>query len=131
MLPPGGTDATRAARRAGEEYLLRRGLFRRLSTGELVAPWVNRFAYPFRWYYNVLNAAEYFRQATRLDGTTPDTRMADAIELVRAARQPDGTWLQAYRDPGRVWFHVDVPAGEPSKWLTLYGTRVLRWWDRE
>ena len=30
----GGTEATRAARRAGEEFLLERGLFRRLSTGE-------------------------------------------------------------------------------------------------
>ena len=125
----GGTDATRAARRCGEEYLLQRGLFRRLSTSEPVAPWVNRFAYPLRWSYNVLNAAEYFRQASLIDGATPDPRMADAIELIRAARQQDGTWLQAGRHPGRVWFEVDAPAGEPSKWLTLYGTRVLAWWE--
>jgi hypothetical protein len=127
----GGTDATRAARRSGEEYLLERGLFRRLSTGAPVAPWVAYFSYPFRWFYNVLNAAEYFRQASLLDGATPDPRMADAIELIRAARQPDGTWLQARRHPGRVWFEVDVPAGEPSKWLTLSGTRVLTWWDSQ
>jgi hypothetical protein len=38
-------------------------------------------------------------------------------------------WLQARRHPGRVWFEVDVPAGEPSKWLTLSGMRVLDWWD--
>ena len=125
----GGTGATRAARRSGEEYLLERGLFRRLSTGEPVAPWVDQFAYPFRWFYNVLNAAEYFRRASPLDATMPDPRMAGAIELIRAARQPDGTWLQARRHPGRVWFEVDVPAGEPSKWLTLFGTRVLSWWD--
>ena len=125
----GGTDATRAARRAGEAYLLERGLMRRLSTGELVAPWVTRFAYPFRWFYNVLNAADYFRAASLLDGRPPDPRMADAIEAIRAERQPDGSWLQARRHPGRVWFEVDVPAGQPSKWLTLYGTRVLAWWD--
>jgi hypothetical protein len=127
----GGTDATREARRGGEEYLLTRGLFRRRSTGEPVGPWVDRFAYPFRWFYSVLAAAEYFRRATAHDGTKPDPRMADAIELVRAARQPDGTWLQARRHPGRVWFEIDVPAGEPSKWLTLYGTRVLDWWDSQ
>jgi hypothetical protein len=125
----GATDATRIARHGGAEYLLRRNLFRRLSTGEPVAPWVNRFAYPFRWFYSVLNAAEYFRQAAQLDGATPDRRMADAIELIRAARGPDGTWLQARRHPGRVWFEIDAPAGEPSKWLTLFGTRVLDWWD--
>jgi hypothetical protein len=125
----GGGDATRAARRSGEEYLLGRQLFRRLSTREPVADWVTRYAYPFRWCYNVLTAADYFRQACELDGGRPDPRMAEAIELVRAARQPDGTWLQGRPHPGRVWFEVDVPAGEPSKWLTLFGTRVLDWWD--
>lgn len=125
----GGTDVTRAARRSGEEYLLQRGLFRRLSTGEPVAPWVDRMAYPFRWSYSVLNASDYCRQAALHDGRAPDPRMADAIELIRAARQPDGTWIQGDRQPGRVWFEVDVPVGEPSKWLTLFGTRVLEWWD--
>ncbi len=127
----GGTDATRAARRGGEEYLLQRGLYRRLSTGEPVGPWVDRFAYPFRWFYSVLNAAEYFREAALLDGVAPDPRMASAVEMVRAARRTDGTWLQARRHPGRVWFEVDVPAGEPSKWLTLSGARVLAWWDAQ
>jgi hypothetical protein len=55
--------------------------------------------------------------------------MSEAVERIRAARQPDGTWIQERRHPGRVWFEIDVPAGEPSKWLTLYGTRVLNWWD--
>ena len=59
----------------------------------------------------------------------PDPRMAQAIEIIRSARQPDGTWLQGARLPGRVWFEVDVPEGEPSKWLTLSATRVLAWWD--
>src|SRR6195952_1204639 len=53
QLATGGTAETRAARRAGEEYLLTRDLFRRLSTGEPVAPWAIRFAYPFRWSYDV------------------------------------------------------------------------------
>jgi hypothetical protein len=127
----GGTDATRAARRSGEEYLLQRGLIRRLSTGERVGSWVDHFTYPFRWVYSVLNAAEYFRQASLLspDAAGPDHRMADAIDLIRGAKQPDGTWLQGTSHPGRVWFEVDVPEGEPSKWLTLFGTRVLDWWE--
>lgn len=118
-----------AARRSGEEYLLQRDLFRRLSTSQPVGPWVDRFVYPFRWLYSVLNAADYFRQASLLDGSPPDPRMATAIDMIRAAQQPDGTWLQASRLPGRVWFEVDVPAGEPSKWLTLHAVRVLDWWS--
>jgi hypothetical protein len=125
----GGTDATRAARRGGEEYLLERRLMRRLSTGEPVATWLTQFANPSFWRYDVLHAADYVRSASLLDGSPPDPRMTDAVEAIRAQRQPDGTWLQAGRHPGRVWFEIDVPAGEPSKWLTFLGTRVLRWWE--
>ena len=124
----GGSDALREARRTGEEYLLERRLLYRRSTGELVGPWATRFAYPFRWMYSALNAVDYFRAAALYDGSSPDPRLAEAIEVIRAARQPDGTWIQERRHPGRVWFEVDVPPGEPSKWLTFYGTRVLAWW---
>ena len=125
----GGSETTRAARSAGEEYLLERSLFRRLETGEPVGPWVDRFTYPCRWLYSVLNAGEYFRAASLLDRVKPDPRMAQAIEMIRSARQPDGTWLQGKRLAGRVWFDVDVPEGEPSKWLTMSATRALAWWD--
>ena len=57
----GGRDVLRAARRIGEEYLLERRLLRTLSRSDLVGPWVTRFAYPFRCFYSVLNAAEYCR----------------------------------------------------------------------
>ena len=125
----GDRERVREARRAGEEYLLTRGLHRKLSTGETVAPWALRFAYPWRWRYSVLNAAWYLRAASVHDGARPDERIAEAIEQIRAARTPDGTWLQAGRQPGRVWFEEDAPAGEPSKWLTFFATTVLRWWD--
>ncbi|MFP5332549.1 MAG: squalene cyclase [Acidimicrobiia bacterium] len=125
----GGSDAVRPARKAGEEYLLERRLHRRLSTGEPVGEWVDRYAYPFRWAYTVLNAADYFREANRFDGGLPDPRLAEAIDMIRAARHADGTWIQQRRLAGRVWFEVDVPEGEPSKWLTLYAQRVLDWWD--
>ena len=125
----GGSGAQLAARHVGEEYLLERRLLCTLSTGKLVGPWATRFAYPLRWFYSALNAADYFRAAAQHDGTAPDPRLADAIGVIRAARRPDGTWLQERRHPGRVWFEVDVPAGEPSKWLTFYATRVLAWWD--
>ncbi|WP_207211900.1 squalene cyclase [Promicromonospora panici] len=124
-----GSDELRAARRTGEEYLLERRLLRRLSTGELVGPWATWFGYPYRHAFSALNAMDYFRAAALHDGVGPDPRLADAVEVVRAARRPDGTWLQEGRLPGRVWFEVDVPPGDSSKWLTFYGTRVLDWWD--
>lgn len=123
----GSTDVLRDLRASGEEYLLERGLFRRLSSGETVGPWTTRFTYPFRWTYSVLRAADHFRAAGLLDGRAPDPRMAEAIELIRSARRPDGTWAQGERHEGRVWFDVDAPEGKPSKWLTFHAMRVLRW----
>ncbi|ADG73120.1 conserved hypothetical protein [Cellulomonas flavigena DSM 20109] len=125
----GGTDVLRDARHAGEEYLLQRRLLRRVTTGEPLGPWVTVLSYPFRWRFSTLNALDHFRAAALHDGTPPDPRLADAVETVRTARQPDGTWLQQDRLPGKAWFEVDVPAGEPSRWLTFHAARVLAWWD--
>ncbi|MGO2048401.1 MAG: squalene cyclase, partial [Brachybacterium tyrofermentans] len=56
------------------------------------------------------------------------SRMEEAVAMVREAQQADGTWLQQKVLPGEVWFEVDVPEGESSKWITLEALRVLRWW---
>ena len=124
-----GDTSLRAARHGGEEYLLERRLMYRASTGEPVGDFVTRFVYPNRHRYSALAALDHFRDVAMLEGTPPDPRLADAVAAVRAARQPDGTWLQTTPLPGRTWFDVDVPEGEPSRWLTLIGTRVLDWWD--
>jgi len=125
----GGSEKLEMARHAGEEYLLERHLINRLSTGDQVDDWITRFTYPVRWLYSAMNATDYFRAAALRDGVAPDARLTEAIDLVRAARQPDGTWLQGRTLPGAVWFEIDVKEGEPSPWLTFSGTRVLDWWD--
>ncbi|ATG51794.1 squalene cyclase [Brachybacterium vulturis] len=122
----GGTDAAREVQRAGEEYLLQRNLTRRLSTGEIVGPWVDHFLYPPRHIYTALRALDHFREADRRD-----SRMQEAVQMVRDAQQTDGTWLQQHVLPGQVWFEIDVRVGEPSPWLTMQALRVLRWWNRE
>lgn len=128
-IATGGNDRLRAARHAGEEYLLQRHLMRRLTTGEQVGDWVTSFGYPFRHVFGVLNASDYFRAATLHNGTEPDPRLREAVEAVRTARRPDGTWMQERRHAGAVWFEIDVPVGAPSPWLTFLSTRVLDWWD--
>ncbi|MFB4352593.1 squalene cyclase [Microbacterium sp. LS_15] len=125
-----GDTSLREARHAGEEYLLRRRLLYRESTGERVGAFVDHFVYPSRHQYSALTALDHLREAALVDGTAPDDRIADAVEVVRAARQPDGTWLQGAPLRGRTWFDVDAPEGAPSRWLTLIGARVLAWTDR-
>ena len=114
------------ARRSGEEYLLERHLFRRKTTGEVVDPAYLDFAFPYYWHYDVLRALDYFRGS----GADPDPRMADAVEVVRSKRQPDGRWLLDRTHPGRVHFDLEDGVGAPSRWNTLRALRVLEWWDQ-
>lgn len=125
----GGTDESRAARASGEEYLLVRDLFRRLSTGEPISERILRFVHPNRWRYDILRALDYFRDASELTGAAPDPRLGEAIDRVRARRRDDGTWPLDWNLPGRAWFDVNDGEGEPSRWITLRALRVLRWWD--
>jgi hypothetical protein len=130
----GGSAAVRDARRSGEEYLLERGLFRRKSTGEVVNPEYLDFAFPYYWHYDVLRALDYFSRS----GAQQDSRLAEAVEIVRSKRQPDGRWLIDRVHPGRVHFVLEGSAdgaggaggaGEPSRWNTLRALRVLDWWE--
>ena len=127
-LATGGTEESRAARRAGEEFLLQRRLFRRLSTGAPADEAFLSFIHPNRWRYDVLRALDYFRAAAALGDGVPDPRLADAIDHVRAKQAPDGRWLLDDTPRGRTWFAVDGGVGLPSRWLTLRALRVLRWW---
>ncbi len=126
----GGTPGSRAARHSGEEYLLERSLFRRLSTGEPADQRFLRFAHPNRWHYDVLRALDHFRSAAALTGDAPDPRLGEAIEHVRSRRLEDGTWPLDWTPPGRAWFDVDDGQGRPSRWVTLSALRVLRWWEQ-
>ena len=114
-----------AARRRGEEFLLERGLFRRLTTGEIAQPRYRNFSFPPYWFYDVLRSLDYVRST----GASVDPRVADAVDLVRARRTDDGRWLSGVTWPGEVWFDIDAPEGEPSRWNTLRALRVLRWYE--
>lgn len=117
-----------ASRKRAEEYLLERKLMFRLSTGEPVGPWVNQFGSPMRWRYSTLRAMNYFRDSAHFDQSPPDSRLTKAAEAIRAAANEKGRWINQRREKGEVWFDVDVPTGEESKWVTFYALRALAWW---
>ena len=121
----GATAESIAARRRGEQYLLERHLFCRLSTGAVVDSTWLQFSFPTYWHYDVLRGLEYFRAA----GGAPDLRVEEAIELLRSKQQPDGTWLLENTHPGAVYFPLEDGDGRPSRWNTLRALRVLDWYD--
>ena len=56
----------------------------------------------------MLRALDYFRGS----GADPDPRMAEAVEVVRSKRQPDGRWLLDRIHPGRVHFDLEDGVGD-------------------
>lgn len=121
----GGSTASIAARRRGEEYLLERKLFRRKSSGEVVNRAWLQFSFPTRWHYDVLRSLDYFRSV----GDAPDSRVNEAIDLLRSKQQPEGTWLLENTHPGKVHFALEDGDGRPSRWNTLRALRILKWYQ--
>jgi hypothetical protein len=124
------SPAVTAARLRGQEYLLERRMFRRLSTGEVIKDrkgdhdWT-RFAFPTWWHYDVLRGLEYMRRA----GVVPDERVAEAIDLVASKRAGDGRWPLETRHSGEMPVEMDEGEGRPSRWNTLRALRVLNWYS--
>jgi hypothetical protein len=125
-----GNQRVAAARLRGQDYLLERRLFRRLSTGEIIerdrkggTEWT-RFAFPTWWHYDVLRGLDYLRAAH----VAPDERMAEALQLI-ASKSDDGKWQLETQYPGVMPVATDQGVGQPSRWNTLRALRVLKWYS--
>jgi len=125
-LATGGSPEVAAARRRGEEYLVERRMFRRLTTGEVIDPSWLQFSYPTYWHYDVLRGLDYLRAA----GGEPEARLTEALDLVESKRDAEGRWPLENRHPGDVHIEMDEGEGRPSRWNTLRALRVLRWAGR-
>ncbi len=130
-LAGSGRAEVTAARLRGQEYLLERRLFRRRSTGEVIArdrkggaDWT-RFAFPNWWHYDVLRGLDYLRRAA----VVPDERVAGAIALLESKRGPDGRWPLEHQHPGTMPVNLGEAVGQPSRWITLRALRVLDWYS--
>ena len=119
----GSSPEIAAARRRGGEYLLKRGLFRRLSTGEVANPEFLQLAFPPRYHYDILRALDYLRAAR----VPADARIDDALQIVESRRQTDGPWHLDHAYDESLAFPFDESPGQPSRWNTLRALRVLRW----
>ncbi len=127
----GSSPAVTAARQRGQEYLLERRLFRKLSTGQAIehdrkgGPVWTQFSYPAGWRYDILRGLDYLRAS----GVKPDLRMKEAIEIVSSKRDASGRWAQGVIHPEEVIAEPAAAEGRPSRWNTLRALRVLGWYS--
>jgi hypothetical protein len=122
----GSNGDVAAARLRGEEYLLERRLLHRLSDGEIPQKRWLYAGFPDGWFYTLPRVLDYFRQAR----PAPDERMSEALEIVESKRDAEGRWPldHAYHD--QLLVDLGETEGEPSRWITLRGLRILRWAGR-
>jgi hypothetical protein len=119
----GANAAVADARLRGEEYLLERRLLHRLSNGDIPQ---NRWLYvgfPNKWFYDVARVLDYFRAAR----PAPDERMTEGLDVLGSKRDANGRWPldHAYHD--KLLVDLGEAEGQPSRWITLRGMRILRW----
>ncbi len=119
----GDSEEVTAARQRGEEYLVSRRMFRRISTGDVADEAFLQLSFPPGYHYDILRGLDHLRAA----GRAADPRISEAIELVAAKRGADGRWPQDVAHPNHLDFVMDAGPGQPSPWNTLRAMRVLSW----
>jgi hypothetical protein len=72
----------------------------------------------------VLRALDYFRAARRRD-----SRLDEALTLVKERRQPDGRWLLDVRRKNTLYEDLAGQVGEPNRWITERAQRVLDYFE--
>jgi len=121
----GKSRAVPKARKRAENYLLERGMFRSLRTGEIIDKRWLHFSFPTFWHYDVLRGLDYLRNA----GVKPDRRVREAIETVIERRHQNGRWPLNLLHAERIPVEMETLVGRASQWNTLRALRVLRWYQ--
>jgi hypothetical protein len=121
----GKSAAVTKARKRAESYLLERRMFRSLWTGKVIEKRWLRFSFPASWHYDVLRGLDYLRNA----GIKPDSRVAEAIEVVIARGHQNGRWPLNLRHPEHIPLKMETDIGSASRWNTLRALRVLHWYN--
>lgn len=120
----GKSAAVTKARKRAEDYLLKRRMFRSLRTGEIIDTRWLRFSFPTFWHYDVLRGLDYLRNA----GIKPDSRLAEAIEIVIQRRHQNNRWPLNLLHSEHIPVEMEIGVGSASRWNTLRALRVLRWY---
>ncbi len=128
----GGSPDLKKAIALGQEYLLARHLFKRLTTGEPIehdgkgGPVWTQFSYPSGWRYDILRCLDYLHKA----GVKPDPRISEAIKIVASMCDGNGIWARGIVHSDEAISEPGVEEGSPSRWNTLRAMRVLRWFEQ-
>lgn len=113
-----------SAEKKAVEFLLRHHLYQSHRTGKIIDSKMLRLSFPPRWRYDILRSLDYLQHAS----VPYDSRMENALIIIKSKRRPDGKWLLQEKHKGHVHFDMEK-TGEPSRWNTLRALRVLNYYQ--
>ncbi len=103
------------------EYFLRHHIYKKShDLDQISKPGWLHFGFPLMYQTDVLELLVIFAELK-----IHDTRLQDAIEILKAKRGSDGKWLMQNSFNGKMAAKIEVK-GKPSKWITLKALEVLR-----
>lgn len=106
-----------------QEFILKKNLFRSVTTGEIIDKKFLLFSYPCRWQYDVLRCMDYFASVKR----RYDIRMDETLNLILSKKKPYNHWQVQNRHHGKVHLLMEK-TGKDSRWNTLRVLRVLKFY---
>ncbi|MGD1007138.1 MAG: prenyltransferase/squalene oxidase repeat-containing protein [Ignavibacteriaceae bacterium] len=119
-------DELKNFKNKAHELLLKRNLYKSLSTGEVIKSQMLVMHYPCRWKYDILRCLDYFQSVD----APYDERMQDAINIIIKKQRKNGRWGISHKHAGLVHFDMEK-SGTDSRWNTLRVLRVMKKYNRE
>lgn len=98
------------------EVFLKRGMFRRLTDGEVIDPYFIKTHYPYYWHYNILYGLKVMGEI----GCLNDPRCSEALDILESKRLPGG----GYPAERRYYTVSEKSAGNRS--LVSWGATSLK-----
>lgn len=112
------------AMRSGEEFLLKRDLFKNHKTGAPIKEEMVKFHYPHRWKYDCFRALEYFAREDR----PFDPRMTEALEMIKSMISK-GFINKGTTYSGKI--HFPLETGKRGRFNTFRALLILKKYDFE
>jgi len=105
-----------------EEFILKKKLFRSVTTNEIINPSFTKFHYPTRWKYDAFRALEYFQVTKHLY----DDRMEEAFAII------DQQFKKGYIGIGSTYSGLNyfkLESNRAGRFNTLRALKILKFYQ--
>lgn len=108
----------------GEEFILRKELYKSERTKEVIHPKMMLFSFPVRWQYDLFRGLEYFQSVHH----PWDERMRDAFTFLLKQCDDDYRYKMQQARNNKIHFVIEKN-GSPSRFNTYRALKIIKYYD--